>query len=72
MQYTDSYNESMISFANNIETTEGGTHETGFKSALTKVLNDYGRKYNLIKENDKNLSGDDVREGCLLYTSYSE
>ena len=61
MQYTDSYNESMISFANNIETTEGGTHETGFKSALTKVLNDYGRKYNLIKENDKNLSGDDVQ-----------
>lgn len=69
MQYTDSYNESMISFANNIETTEGGTHETGFKSALTKVLNDYGRKYNLIKENDKNLSGDDVREGLTVIIS---
>ena len=69
MQYTDSYNESMISFANNIETTEGGTHETGFKSALTKVLNDYGRKYNLIRENDKNLSGDDVREGLTVIIS---
>ncbi len=69
MQYTDSYNESMISFANNIETTEGGTHETGFKAALTKVLNDYGRKYNLIKENDKNLSGDDVREGLTVIIS---
>ncbi|MDO4596914.1 MAG: DNA topoisomerase IV subunit B, partial [Coriobacteriaceae bacterium] len=69
MQYTDSYNESMISFANNIETTEGGTHETGFKSALTKVLNDYGRKCNLIKENDKNLSGDDVREGLTVIIS---
>ena len=69
MQYTDSYNEFMLSFANNIETTEGGTHETGFKSALTKVLNDYGRKYNLIKENEKNLSGDDVREGLTVIIS---
>ena len=59
----------MLSFANNIETTEGGTHETGFKSALTKVLNDYGRKYNLIKENEKNLSGDDVREGLTVIIS---
>lgn len=69
MQYTDAYNECMISFANNIETSEGGTHETGFKSALTKVLNDYGRKYNLIKENEKNLSGDDVREGLTVIIS---
>lgn len=63
MQYNDSYTENIISFANNINTTEGGTHETGFKSALTKIFNDYARKYNIIKENDKNLSGEDVREG---------
>ena len=47
MQYTDSYSELMLSFANNINTTEGGTHETGFKAALTRVLNDYGKKYKL-------------------------
>jgi len=69
MQYNDSYNENIVSFANNIHTTEGGTHETGFKSALTKILNDYGRKYNLIKENDKNLSGEDVREGLTAVIS---
>ncbi|MCB6366039.1 DNA topoisomerase (ATP-hydrolyzing) subunit B [Intestinibacillus massiliensis] len=68
MQYTDSYSELMLSFANNINTTEGGTHETGFKSALTKVLNDYGRKYNIIKEGDK-LSGDDTREGLTVVLS---
>lgn len=69
MQYTDSYNETMVSFANNINTTEGGTHETGFKSALTRVINDYGRKYNLIKETDKSFSGEDVREGLTVIIS---
>lgn len=69
LQYTDSYNETLISFANNINTTEGGMHETGFKSALTKVINDYGRKFGLIKENDKNFSGDDVREGLTAIIS---
>lgn len=62
-QYTDSYTENIFSFANNIPTTEGGTHVTGFKAAITKVINDYARKINLLKENDKNLSGEDVREG---------
>lgn len=69
MQYNDSYNELILSFANNIHTTEGGTHEIGFKTALTRVLNDYGRKNNLIKENDKNLSGEDVREGLTAIIS---
>ncbi len=69
MQYTDSYNETLISFANNINTTEGGTHEIGFKSALTRVFNDYARKYNILKENDKNLSGEDIREGLTAIIS---
>lgn len=69
MQYTTSYNETIISFANNINTTEGGTHETGFKTALTKVINDYARKYNFLKENDKNLSGEDAREGLTTVIS---
>ncbi len=69
MQYNDSYNESMLTFANNINTVEGGTHDIGFKTALTKVLNDYGRKYNIIKENEKNLSGEDVREGLCAVIS---
>jgi len=69
LQYNDSYNETILSFANNINTTEGGMHETGFKSALTKVLNDYGRKFGLIKEADKNLSGEDVREGLCAIIS---
>lgn len=69
MQYTDSYNESLVSFANNINTSEGGTHETGFKASLTKVLNDYMRKYNMLKENDKNLSGEDMREGLTAIIS---
>ena len=69
MQYNDSYNDLMISFANNIHTTDGGTHEEGFKRALTRVLNDYARKYNILKENDKNLSGDDVREGLTVVIS---
>ncbi|MDF2566656.1 MAG: gyrB [Oscillospiraceae bacterium] len=69
LQYNDSYNEVLLSFANNIHTTEGGTHETGFKNALTRVFNDYGRKTNLLKENDKNLSGEDVREGMTAIIS---
>ncbi len=69
MQYNNGYNENIVSFANNIHTQEGGTHETGFKSALTKVINDYARKYNLLKESDKNLSGEDVREGLTAVIS---
>ncbi len=69
MQYNDSYNELLLSFANNINTTEGGTHEIGFKTALTRVLNDYGRRHNLLKENDANLSGEDVREGLTAVIS---
>ena len=63
LQYTDSYNENVYSYANNIPTTEGGTHMTGFKTAITKVINDYARKIGILKEADKNLSGEDVREG---------
>ncbi len=63
IQYNDSYAENVYSYANNIATIEGGTHMTGFKAALTKVINDYGRKYGMIKVNDKNLQGEDVREG---------
>ncbi|MDY3986874.1 MAG: toprim domain-containing protein, partial [Peptoniphilaceae bacterium] len=63
MQYTDSYSEVVLAFANNILTPEGGTHLTGFRSGLTKALNDYGRTFNLIKEKDENLSGEDAREG---------
>ena len=69
MQYNDSYNELMLSFANNIHTTDGGTHEDGFKRALTRVMNDYARKYNILKDNDKNLSGEDVREGLTVVIS---
>ncbi len=69
MQYNDSYNELILSFANNIHTTDGGTHEDGFKRSLTRVMNDYARKYNLLKESDKNLSGDDVREGLTVVIS---
>jgi len=69
MQYNDGYNENIISFCNNIHTTEGGTHETGFKTALTRVINDYARKYKFIKEADKNLSGEDVREGLTAIIS---
>lgn len=63
LQYNDSYTENIYSFANNINTHEGGTHESGFKSALTRIINDYARKTGLIKDNTNNLSGDDVREG---------
>ncbi len=69
LQYNDSYTETMISFANNMATIEGGTHETGFKSALTKVLNDYAHKTGVLKESDKNLSGEDVREGLCVVIS---
>lgn len=63
MQYTDGYSENIFTFANNINTHEGGTHLSGLRTALTRVMNDYGRKYNILKEHDENLSGDDVREG---------
>ncbi len=69
LQYTDGYTENLFSFANNINTHEGGTHEQGFKTALTRVVNDYGRKYNIIKEKDSNLSGEDIREGLTAVIS---
>ncbi len=69
LQYNDSYNETLISFANNMATVEGGTHETGFKSAITKAINDYARKIGALKDNDKNLSGEDVREGITAIVS---
>ncbi len=69
MQYNESYTEVLLTFANNINTVEGGTHEVGFKTAITKVLNDYARKYQLIKESEKNLSGEDVREGLCAIVS---
>ncbi|GAE89257.1 DNA topoisomerase (ATP-hydrolyzing) subunit B [Acetivibrio straminisolvens] len=70
MQYNkDVYIENIHSFANNISTAEGGTHLTGFKTAITKVLNDYARKFNFLKENDKNLLGEDVREGLTAVIS---
>ena len=69
MQYNDSYNDTIISFANNMSTIEGGTHETGFKSALTRAINEYAKKKGLIKGEDKSLSGDDVREGLVAIIS---
>ncbi len=69
MQYNDSYSEVIYSFANDIHTVEGGTHETGFKSALTRVFNDYGRKYGILKDSDSNLSGEDTREGLTAVIS---
>ncbi|WP_410770082.1 DNA topoisomerase (ATP-hydrolyzing) subunit B [Fontibacillus sp. BL9] len=69
LQYNDSYTENIFSFANNINTHEGGSHESGFKSALTRIINDYARKNGLIKENDSNLTGDDVREGLTAIIS---
>ncbi len=69
LQYNDSYNEVLMSFANNMHTIEGGTHETGFKTGLTKVLNDYARKAGILKDSDKNLSGEDVREGLCAIIS---
>ncbi len=69
LQYTDGYAESVFSFANNINTSDGGTHLTGFRSALTRTMNDYGRKLNVIKEDENNLTGDDVREGLTAIVS---
>ena len=69
MQYNESYTENLLTFANNINTIEGGTHEVGFKTAITKVLNDYARKHNLLKDSEKNLSGEDVREGLCAIVS---
>ena len=69
MQYNDSYNETIISFANNMSTIEGGTHETGFKAALTRAINNYARKTGVIKGDDKGLSGEDVREGLVAIIS---
>ncbi len=68
-QYNDSYNSLILSFANNIHTVDGGTHEDGFKRAITKVINEYAKKYNLLKDNDKKFSGDDVREGLTAIIS---
>ena len=69
MQYNDSYNENIMSFANNMHTIEGGTHETGFRTALTTVLNDYARKHGILKADDKNLTGEDTREGLCAVIS---
>ncbi|MBQ8572877.1 MAG: DNA topoisomerase (ATP-hydrolyzing) subunit B [Ruminococcus sp.] len=69
MQYNDSYNELLLSFANNIHTTDGGTHEDGFKRGLTRVMNEYARKFNKLKENDANLAGEDIREGLTAIIS---
>lgn len=69
LQYNDTYSENIFSFANNIDTVEGGTHLVGFKNALTRVVNDYAKKFGFLKENDKNLSGEDVREGLTAVIS---
>ena len=69
LQYNDSYTELLLSFANNIHTTDGGAHEVGFKAALTRVINDYARRYNILKDNDENLKGEDVREGLTAIIS---
>ncbi|NLO97223.1 MAG: DNA topoisomerase (ATP-hydrolyzing) subunit B [Peptococcaceae bacterium] len=69
LQYNDGYTENLFSYSNNINTTEGGTHEAGFKAALTRVINDYARKNNILKNNESNLSGEDVREGLTAIIS---
>ncbi len=69
LQYNDSYNENIVSFANNIHTVDGGTHENSFKTGITRILNDYARRHGLLKENDSNLKGDDVREGLTAVIS---
>ncbi|CAM3022434.1 DNA topoisomerase (ATP-hydrolyzing) subunit B [Hathewaya histolytica] len=69
LQYNDSYSENIFSFANNIDTIEGGSHLSGFKTALTRVLNDYAKKFGFLKESDKNLSGEDIREGLTAVVS---
>ena len=69
LQYHDGYNENIFSFANNIDTIEGGTHLVGFKTALTRVFNDYGKRFGHLKDSDKNLSGEDIREGLTAVIS---
>ncbi len=69
LQYTDAYNETVLAFANNVNTVDGGTHLTGFRSALTRTLNDYARKAGLLKDNDPNFTGEDVREGLTAVIS---
>ncbi|OPX89594.1 DNA topoisomerase (ATP-hydrolyzing) subunit B [Pelotomaculum sp. PtaB.Bin117] len=69
LQYTDVYTENILSYANNINTVDGGTHEAGFKASLTRVVNDYGRKYNILKNGNSNLSGEDIREGLTAVIS---
>ncbi|MFD3155344.1 DNA topoisomerase (ATP-hydrolyzing) subunit B [Haloimpatiens sp. FM7330] len=68
-QHNDTYSENIFSFANNIDTVEGGTHLSGFKSALTRIINDYSKRFGFLKENDKNLSGEDIREGLTAVVS---
>ncbi len=74
MQYNDGYNENILSYVNNIHTKEGGTHEVGFKTALTRVANDYAHRLNILKDNDANLAGEDIREGltCVISAKVSE
>ena len=69
LQYTDRYNEFILSYANNINTTEGGTHLVGFKTALTRAYNDYARKSKILKENESALTGEDIREGITAIVS---
>ncbi|SMB88438.1 DNA gyrase subunit B [Thermanaeromonas toyohensis ToBE] len=69
LQYNDGYNELILSYANNIRTTEGGSHEIGFKAALTRIINEYGRRFNILKEGELSLSGEDVREGLAAVVS---
>ncbi|CCO08312.1 DNA topoisomerase (ATP-hydrolyzing) subunit B [Desulforamulus hydrothermalis] len=69
LQYNDGYTETMLSYANNIHTVDGGTHEIGLKTALTRVVNDYGRNHNILKNNDANLTGEDIREGATIVIS---
>ena len=69
MQYNDSYSENILTFVNNIHTPDGGTHMAGFSMAITRVINDYGRKHNILKANDQNLAGEDIREGLAAIVS---
>ena len=69
MQYNDDYNENVFTFANNIGTVEGGSHLVGFRTALTRVVNDYAKKYKYIKETDEGLKGEDIREGLTAIVS---
>ena len=68
-QFNDGYSENILSFVNNVRTKDGGTHETGSKTAITRVFNEYARKVNLLKEKDKNLDGSDIREGLSAIIS---